>query len=442
MTTKISALQYACILKNYTRVLALVSLVCFTSGGALAGHLNKARVTKADTTISAEIKTQLKEYKRQEVLYFQHSVFKFYRRNNFQPVWVNPGVDSKRTWEGVLLLNCVLQFGLYHADYHPKEIDYDRLHIILEHPEQVNNNEKARYEIMITDALITFMNHLHYGKLNPYFTVTKIDAGKANDFSAYSLLADALKQSHIMSTILSAQPKSKEYAVLQEKMREITQYQQDCDDVPQANIRKIAINLERLRWANIDENAWIQLNIPSYLLKVHLPDTTFIFRAVVGNTIAPTPILNSAITDFTTASRLKFPKVADEMAVNWNPKGVIYFWFKNHHAISLEGRPEKDIFSKQERAYSRDGIKVEQPEKLAELLLKQDGNAAAISSLYESIANYSITNFVLKKPVPIKITYLTCEVQNNVLTVYKDIYELDNSLEMALYNTRQLMVAN
>lgn len=442
MRTRIPAFQYLSPLKNNVKNL-LIALLIFAAADAFAAHGDHTPLTlKADSTISAEIKIQLKDFKGQGILYFQHSVFKFYRQNNFQPVWVNPGPDSKRTWEGVLMLNCVLQFGLYHADYHPKEINYDRLHIILEHPQQVNNNEKARYDIMITDALITLMNHLHYGKLNPEFSAAKIDAGKAGDFYAGIFLADALKQPHFMRTIISVQPRSGQYTGLQDKMREITQYQTDCDTIPQASVRKIAINMERLRWANINENSWLQVNIPSFTLQYHLPDTTIIFRAVVGNTTAPTPILNSFITDFTTSSQLKISEKPGEAGGISNPKGIIYFWFKNRHSISLAGRPEKDMFSKEERAFSTDGIKVEQPEKLAEILLQQDGNIRAINTLHQSIANYSITNFVLKNPVPIKITYLTCQVRSNVLMVYKDIYKLDDSLELALYHTNQLMASN
>src|SRR5689334_16714590 len=74
-----------------------------------------------DTSISAEIKVQLGDFKSTGIFHFPHSVFRFYRFHNFQPVWIKSGEDPKRTWEGVLLINCVLQFGLCHADYHPQE---------------------------------------------------------------------------------------------------------------------------------------------------------------------------------------------------------------------------------------------------------------------------------------------------------------------------------
>jgi murein L,D-transpeptidase YcbB/YkuD len=57
--------------------------------------------------------------------------------------------------------------------------------------------------------------------------------------------------------------------------------------------------------------------------------------------------------------------------------------------------------------------------------------------MQKAVRDYKTQNFVLKTPVPIKVTYLTCEVKEGVLITYKDIYDLDKSLEMALYNTDQ-----
>jgi len=43
-------------------------------------------------------------------------------------------------------------------------------------------------------------------------------------------------------------------------------------------------------------------------------------------------------------------------------------------------------------------------------------------------------NFVLTDPIPITITYLTCQMIDGELVNYDDIYKLDRGLEMALYN--------
>ncbi|WP_176852106.1 hypothetical protein [Mucilaginibacter sp. OK268] len=43
----------------------------------------------------------------------------------------------------------------------------------------------------------------------------------------------------------------------------------------------------------------------------------------------------------------------------------------------------------------------------------------------------------MKKHIAIKITYLTCEVKEGKYSTYNDIYNLDKSLEMALYGVDQ-----
>jgi murein L,D-transpeptidase YcbB/YkuD len=392
-----------------------------------------------DTSISAEIKIQLDDLSNEGLFHFPHSVSRFYRSYNFQPIWVTPGSDPRRTWEGVLLINCVLQFGLCHADYHPKEIDYARLRTILEHPEQVNNYEKARFDLMITDALITFINHLHYGKLNPYFTAAKVDAGTDTGFNAGKTLTLALIKPHFMSSITAVQPQIKAYTELEEQMRELTQFQQDCDELPDTAIQKIAINLDRLRWMAVNKESYLQVNIPSFKLTVHQPGRVYEFKAIVGSPETPTPQLNSTLTDFTTASRLKMPHNMS-LQSGINPKGVIYFWFKNTYGISISGYPGNDIFKPTVRALSKGNIKVEKGERLAALLLSADGHADKIISLRRAISDYAISNFILTKPAALKITYITCEAQNGTVISYNDIYSLDKKLENALYNKTEYLM--
>jgi murein L,D-transpeptidase YcbB/YkuD len=393
---------------------------------------------KGDTSVSKEIRLQLDAYSGQQILDFPKSVRRFYRQNGFEPVWIKSQTDTKKAWEAVLILNCVLQFGLCHNDYHPKELSYSNLHIVLERPSQVNPNEKARYDIMITDALITFMNNLHFGKLNPDLTAEKIDDRAIDGFYAKDVLANALGQADFLNAITAVQPQIKDYKELQESMRNLTQYQEDCDSLPNKTVQKMAINLERLRWLNTNSSIFLQINIPSYTLSVELPDTAIRFRAIVGGPTTPTPTVTSFITDFTTASELKIPQkryaVNTDLSGLTNPKGVIYFWFKNKYGLSLIGRPERDLFTHQERALSHGSIKVEQGEKLAALLLNQDGSADKIKALQDAVSGYVIQNFILNKPVILRITYLTCGVQNGILMNYKDIYDLDKELEMAFYN--------
>jgi murein L,D-transpeptidase YcbB/YkuD len=411
------------------------------------------KTTRRDTSIQGELKTQL-DVQNSQKLYFPNSVRRFYAKLGFAPAWVKPLPNPGQTWEAMLMLDCVLQFGLSHDDYHPSELLYDRLHAILEKPDQISNASKAQYDILLTDALLTFINYLHYGKLNPEFTVKKIDAGNQESFAAETSLLTAMQQKEFMKAVLKVQPQSKMYAALQYQMHLLKGvYQSDCYDIPETAVRKIAINMERLRWAAIEDGSYLQVNIPSYSLKLFEPDTTYEFRIIVGKPSTPTPVVNSAISYFTTAAELKIPTRKD-LAGNpegnaveakqqflirpssKNPMGLIYFWFANKYGLSLEGRPEKALFKKRIRALSSGSIKVEKGELFAQQLLKRYQSENSITDLHQAIVDFRAENFMLTKTVPIKITYITCEMKDGVLITYDDIYHKDLQLEKALYNAK------
>ena len=444
-----------------------------------------------DTSVSAFIQQYLNDNNAKDLgLYYPNTVKRFYDSNNGEAAWIKEQSNPKQTWEAMLLLDCVLQYGLSHDDYHPKELLYKPLHEMLEEPGKIGNSEKAKFDILLSDAMITLMNNLHYGKLNPVYYADKIDAGLMLPFHAEDALADARRQSDFMDAVLSAQPKSKQYAAMQDKMRQLKGlYQDDCYEIPESEVRKIAINMERLRWAEINEDAYIQINIPSYNLKFIQPDTTYEFRVVVGKPTAQTPSLSSEIAYFTTFPEWKIPKnifvkellpkalkdtsyldnnhfTIYDKAGNYikptktnlrsikrnvqsyyarqssgcdNALGNLVFRFQNNYDIYLHDTPEQQLFKKEERAFSHSCIRVENAQHLAELMLKFSGDKNKITVLHNAYNAHLTRNISLKKHVPIKITYLTCEVKEGLVITYKDIYNLDKSLEMALYNVTQTL---
>ena len=84
-------------------------------------------------------------------------------------------------------------------------------------------------------------------------------------------------------------------------------------------------------------------------------------------------------------------------------------------------------------------IKIENGRKLAALLLENDKNAARIKEMQTALNAGQMKNFMLQTPVPLRITYITCEMKDGVLVTYPDVYNKDKKLEMALYNTNQAL---
>jgi murein L,D-transpeptidase YcbB/YkuD len=361
---------------------------------------------------------------------------------------------------------------------------------MIEEPGKISNSKKARFDILLTDALITFINNVHYGKLNPWYAAEKIDGDMTLPFHAETVLMNARRQPDMTNAIVSVQPRSKQYLAMQDRMRLLKgQYQEDCYAVPDSEVQKIANNMERLRWADIGGSGYIQVNIPSYTLKFYQPDTVYEFKVVVGKTSAPTPTLNSEITYFTTSPEWKIPQkilvneiipkalkyndyienshfsIYDKggnyitpdrtnlLKVKRNPQlyfarqssgcdnalGQLVFRFANVYDIYLHDTPEQQLFGRTERAFSHSCIRVEQAQHLAELMLKRGGDSDKIAVLTKAMKNHLTKNISFSRPVPIKITYLTCEVKEGVVYNYKDIYELDKSLELALYSTPQTL---
>jgi len=192
-----------------------------------------------DTTISVAVNRIKSD------LYYPHSVERFYKQNGYKLAWIAPDTLKTHAWDAMLLLDCVKQYGLNHEDYHPKQLLYPLLHKLIE--QKNNTRETTIYDILLTDAMIRFINDLHYGKLNPVYTSDKIDGG--TQFRADEVLGLALQGNNFPGAMDNAQPRSKLYFDLQDHMRLLVgQRSGDCYVIPPSLIRRMAINMERLRW--------------------------------------------------------------------------------------------------------------------------------------------------------------------------------------------------
>jgi murein L,D-transpeptidase YcbB/YkuD len=445
--------------------------------------------SRIDTNLQASIQSQLTSAQLQ--LYYPASANKFYRNAAFKLVWVAPDTVKTHASEAMMMLDCVLHYGLNHTDYHPHELLYDRLNSLIRSGNKAKESEKAKFDIFLTDAMLTFINHLHYGKLNADEPSAKIDTSLTSGFRAEKILQKALRSNDFWSVIESVQPKDKQYANLQGYMRLATgQYVGDCYEMPDSTIRLMAINMERLRWANTSTYTYLQVNIPSYTLTLHQPDTVYTFKVIVGKPLTPTPRLQSNVTHFTTAPEWKVPHnifvrellpkalhdkdylennhialydnqghyqssaiatlkeiqkkptmyYARQSSGCDNAMGAVVFRFDNVYDVYLHDTPQQDLFKRRERALSHGCIRVEQASKLAALLLKYDGAINQVVKMQKAVTGYYKQTFRLKAAVPIKITYITCEIVEGIITTYKDVYQLDKQLEKALYlDTRPLL---
>ncbi|MBB6113048.1 L,D-transpeptidase catalytic domain [Mucilaginibacter lappiensis] len=388
---------------------------------AAVSHLKTKSVlsVEPDSSVSSAIKIA----KNAGSLLFPLSVERFYAKNGNKLVWIAPEKIKTHNWDAMLLLDCVIQYGLVPADYHPTELTYNQLHLLVEHPEKVTNSQQAAYDILLTDAMITLINNLHFGKLNVNYPPEKLDAGNFEGCHADIELANALNQQDFIRTVESLQPKTKAYTNLQYHMHLLTGvYTGDNYELSETDVKKMAINMERLRWAVNDQEIYIAVNIPSFTLEFHRPDMVYQFRILAGKPVTPTPSFASAIGSI-------------QVSKGWNTSSRrIYFTFYNREGIYLGNTPDQLSFRKEDRAVSNGTLNVEQAQKLAGLLLTNDGNLKSVPLITKALKKNESQTFILKKKIPFEVTYITCAVDEGTLVIYNDIYQLDQNLEMKLYN--------
>jgi L,D-transpeptidase YcbB len=113
-----------------------------------------------------------------------------------------------------------------------------------------------------------------------------------------------------------------------------------------------------------------------------------------------------------------------------NALGKVVFLFPNTFDIYLHDMPEQQLFKRQARAFSHSCIRVENAGLLAELLLWNGGAANKVPALKSSMLNMLKKDLRLKNTVPLKITYITCEVNDGQFRVYPDLYHRDPVLEI------------
>lgn len=252
---------------------------------------------------------------------------------------------------------------------------------------------------------------------------------------------------------------------------------------PAERIKQIEINMERCRWIpNDPEGDYIIVNIPEYSMHIFADDTlAWDQKVVVGKTSTGTTIFNDEL-EYIVFSPYWIPppsilnneilpslkknsgylkkenmeafdasgKTIDVSGVDWNKYttmpyrirqkpggsnslGWVKFIFPNEHNIYFHDTPSRDLFSKESRNFSHGCIRVAEPKRFAEYLLRNDSTYTTkkIDSLYYLGRE---TYVKLQEKIPVYIVYFTAWVDGNgQLNFRKDIYGHDAKLGKTLF---------
>ncbi|MCF6402079.1 L,D-transpeptidase family protein [Chitinophaga filiformis] len=131
-----------------------------------------------------------------------------------------------------------------------------------------------------------------------------------------------------------------------------------------------------------------------------------------------------------------FPYIIRQKPGGKNALGKVKFLFPNEYNIYLHDTPSKGLFGESKRTFSHGCIRVSEPQRLAEWLLRKD--SAWTEQKIVAAMNGNKEKFItLKEKVPVYIGYFTAFIDSDGrLNFRDDVYGHDARLAATLFGTK------
>ncbi len=235
-----------------------------------------------------------------------------------------------------------------------------------------------------------------------------------------------------------------------------------------SRIEQMLVNMERLKWMP-KQNGGTRLvaNIPEFRLHVFSGDQQqFSMKIVVGksghNTVIFTDSLeyvvfspywnvpqsiveNEILPEMKkdknylqknnmeqTGTRNGLPVIRQKPGAD-NALGRVKFVFPNNYHIYFHDTPAKNLFDQKDRAFSHGCIRLQEPQKLAEYLLRNNPDWPE-SKIIDAMYSGKNTWVKLKNKIPVYIVYFTAWVaKDGTLNFRDDIYGHDAKMKKMMF---------
>jgi len=250
-------------------------------------------------------------------------------------------------------------------------------------------------------------------------------------------------------------------------------------------IDTIVVNMERWRWlprelgAPAIGDAYVILNIPDYTLKVmQHGEQVWTTRVVTGQPgIHATPLLTETMKFITVnptwnvppsiiyneylPALQQDPTVLERMGLKLehnsdgsihisqppgerNALGRIRFNFPNKFLVYQHDTPDKNLFAREDRAFSHGCMRVQNPDQYASVLLNiTEPNAHYTPEKIRGMYGQSEIDLKFPTPIPVNITYQTAFVDDEGnLQLRKDVYGRDANMLSLLHSGRNKDLEN
>jgi murein L,D-transpeptidase YcbB/YkuD len=360
----------------------------------------------------------------------------FYARHRFAPVW------ETRQAQANSLLDAISRAGNHglapelflHAD-------------LLKSPAALSALDR---ELLLSNAFLSYADALARGAV-PVERRRDDETLVPEPIDVAVALDNAIASADAGAAIERLAPTTPTYRALRQALQ---------DKTAPTRVREIKVNLERERWLPRRlpaDRVWV--NVADGRLVMYRDDhPVFSTRVIVGMTERrnQSPELQASIDGIWFNPPWNVPKdIAEGMLAKARndptylarhnmtmlPDGVLQqrgggtsalgqmmFHMQNRFDVYLHDTPSKNLFGRDDRRFSHGCIRVEDPKKLAALLMRQP-----MEAIDESIATGSANWRALPKAVPVFVVYETAFADGDGKVQFRaDIYGRDAEIAQAL----------
>lgn len=398
----------------------------------------------------------------------------FYAARKMDPAWTDGHGMNSQAKDFAAVVSRAEEEGL-----DPEFYSAGALNQRLENP-PTNAKELAEADLLYTIAAFHYMSDVFDGRISP----RALDAdwvNKPHEADLDAVLQTALAKRRVADAMRRLAPTTDAYVRLRRARAAVARELADggdSSDSLRARLRLVDLNMERWRWMpRTLGDRHLVVNIPEYRLRVLEGGRPILdMKVVVGKQASKTPVFSDELTFVVVNPDWSVPAgiVANELApamhqdpshlakqsmrvfidesevdaasIDWgdseevsrvsirqdpgegNALGRIKFMFPNHFDVYLHDTPAGQLFAREERSFSHGCVRVEDPLRLASLLLKgvPGGTAREIEA---QIASGETKTIRLPQPVPVHLVYFTAFVdEQGRLGLRDDIYGIDANL--------------
>lgn len=237
----------------------------------------------------------------------------------------------------------------------------------------------------------------------------------------------------------------------------------DMNVPAEKRLQQILLNMDRMRWMpQKPKGNLIVVNIPEFKLHVYDgKETLFDMVVVVGRVGNNTMMFNGDLSQVIFSPYWNIPQSIIQKEINpaiarnpnylesknmervgngirqrpgpGNALGKVKFIFPNSFNMYFHDTPSKSLFNQDKRAFSHGCIRLQEPQKMAEWLLRDDPSWTT-EKIVDAMNQTKERAVKLKNPVPVFVIYYTAWVDNDGLLNFRDdVYLHDNELAKKMF---------